>query len=78
MARTRDPSIEARVLSAAVSVYASAGWSRYGFDSVAKAPGVGKPALYLRWPSREDLLFDAVDLQMPPMSFRTPARSTQT
>lgn len=65
MARTRDPSIEARVLSAAVRAYAGAGWSKFGFDSVAKAAGVGKPALYLRWSSREDLLFAAVDLHMP-------------
>jgi AcrR family transcriptional regulator len=65
MARTRDPLIEARVLRAAIAVYAAAGWSGFSYDAVAREAGVGKPALYLRWASREDLLFAAVDIEMP-------------
>jgi AcrR family transcriptional regulator len=63
--RPRDPQMESRVLSAALDVYAAAGWSGFTFEAIARAARVGKPAIYRRWASREDLLFDVVDLQMP-------------
>lgn len=65
MARTRDPLIEARVVRSAISVYAATGWSGFSYDAIAREAGVGKPAIYLRWASREDLLFAAVDIEMP-------------
>lgn len=58
--RRRDPLIEVKVTSAAISVYAREGWNGFTFDAVAREAGVGKPALYRRWSSREDLLIQAL------------------
>lgn len=47
-----------------MDAYAATGWRGFTFDAVAKASGVGKPAIYRRWDSREELLvaaFDSVD-----------------
>lgn len=57
--RKRDPSLEPRLLSAALEVYAREGWLGLTFDAVARASGVGKPAIYRRWSSREALLVTA-------------------
>jgi AcrR family transcriptional regulator len=57
--RRRDPSLEPRVVAAALAVYAEAGWSGFSFDAVARRAGVGKAPLYLRWACKEDLLLAA-------------------
>lgn len=62
--RKRDPRIEPVVLNAAMEVYAFGGWRGFTFEAVAKASGVGKPAIYRRWVDRADLLvcaFENVD-----------------
>lgn len=56
--RKPDPSIEGRVLDAAIQIYALKGWSGFNFDVVARTVGVGKAAIYRRWTSREELLAD--------------------
>jgi AcrR family transcriptional regulator len=58
--RKRDPLIEPRVFEAAIRVYARDGWSGFTFEAVARAARVGKPAIYRRWSSREDLLVAAL------------------
>jgi DNA-binding transcriptional MerR regulator/AcrR family transcriptional regulator len=58
--RPRDPRLQARVLTAALEVYAEAGWSGFSFDAVARRAGVGRAPLYLRWQSKEDLLLAAL------------------
>lgn len=63
--RPRDPQMESRILTAASRVYAANGWTGFTFEAVARSAGVGKPALYRRWDSREDLLFAAVDETLP-------------
>jgi AcrR family transcriptional regulator len=60
--RRRDPGIEPRVCEAAVRVYAREGWSGFTFDSVARDSKVGKPSIYRRWSSREELLIHAIDM----------------
>lgn len=60
--RKRDPLIEPRVFEAALRVYARDGWGGFTFESVARAAGVGKPALYRRWSNREELLVAALDM----------------
>jgi AcrR family transcriptional regulator len=57
--RKRDPLMESKVFDAALRVYAAEGWSGFTFEAVAREAGVGKPALYLRWESPEDLLVRA-------------------
>lgn len=54
--RPRDPQLEDRVFDAAISLYAETGWAGFNFDAIARRAGVGKAALYRRWPSRGELL----------------------
>jgi AcrR family transcriptional regulator len=54
--RPRDPLLEARVFDAAIEIYAGGGWHAFNFGAIARAAGVGKAALYKRWPSRGELL----------------------
>jgi AcrR family transcriptional regulator len=58
--RPRDPGIETRALKAAQRVYGRVGLAGFTFDAVAAESGIGKPALYRRWMSKEDLLRDAL------------------
>ena len=59
--RPRDPGLQDRVFDAAIAVYASSGWRDFTFDAVARAAGVGKAALYRRWPTRGDLLRETLE-----------------
>jgi AcrR family transcriptional regulator len=59
--RKRDPRIEPLVLDAAIELYAIEGLAGLSFDAVARASGVGKPAVYRRWESRETLLVSALE-----------------
>jgi AcrR family transcriptional regulator len=58
--RKPDPTIDARLLDAAITVYAGKGWAGFNFDSVARTAGVGKAAIYRRWGSRDQLLASAI------------------
>lgn len=57
--RKRDPRVEPLVLSATLEVYALEGWRGLTFEAVARTSGIGKPAIYRRWDSRELLLITA-------------------
>jgi AcrR family transcriptional regulator len=54
--RPRDPALEPRVFDAALSIYAAQGWEGFTFEQVARVAGVGKNALYRRWPTKGALL----------------------
>jgi DNA-binding transcriptional MerR regulator/AcrR family transcriptional regulator len=69
--RPRDPQLESRVLAAALGIYAEAGWSGFSFDAVARRAGVGRAPLYLRWPSKEDLLLAALRAHSIAIPIRT-------
>ncbi|MFI5957988.1 TetR/AcrR family transcriptional regulator [Cryptosporangium sp. NPDC051539] len=58
--RPRDPALEDRVFRAAIELFGQKGWAGFTIDGVAKAAGVGKASLYLRWNSKQQLLFDAL------------------
>ncbi|KQY58484.1 hypothetical protein ASD11_02125 [Aeromicrobium sp. Root495] len=58
--RPRDPAIDARVHEAACLVFGDVGWAGFTMDRVAQRAGVGKAALYRRWPSKAALLADAL------------------
>lgn len=49
-----------RALAAAREVFAQRGWFGTSYDEVAKRAGVGKSSLYLRWPTKADLVIAAV------------------
>lgn len=52
--------MDARVLDAALRVYAAHGRAGFTVDLVAKTAGCSRPAVYARWPTREELLLAAV------------------
>jgi AcrR family transcriptional regulator len=58
--RPRDDRVDVAVRDAAQRVFLKHGWAKFTFESVANEAGVGKPALYRRWPSREALLIDCL------------------
>lgn len=58
--RPRDASRDAAIMSAAIEVLAEHGYERMTMDQVAKRAGAGKATLYRRWPSKADLVAQAV------------------
>ena len=58
--RRRDPSIDARVLQAAVDELAERGIAGFSTNSVAARAGVDKRGIYTRWPDRDQLVIDAL------------------
>lgn len=59
MARPRQPDIDQRLLDAARVLLARDGYDALTMEAVAAEAGVGKPALYLRYPTRAHLVFAA-------------------
>jgi AcrR family transcriptional regulator len=62
--RPRDPGHDRRILAAAREVVAERGMCSASVTAIADRAGVGKPTLYLRWRSLEELVsaaFDDVD-----------------
>lgn len=66
--RPRDPDLEQRVQDAVIELYCEVGWPALTFDAVARRAGVGKSALYLRWPTKERLLLDALAANRAPIT----------
>lgn len=58
--RPRDPTIDARVLGAAVEELAERGIGAFSVNSVAARAGVDKRGIYARWPKREALIVEAL------------------
>jgi AcrR family transcriptional regulator len=58
--RPRDPGVDRRITQAAVEVFGEAGWAGFSLEAVARRAGVGKASIYLRWPTKERLLGDAL------------------
>ncbi len=58
--RPRDPQIRSRVLLAAQRVYVASGLPGFTFEAIAREAGVGKPALYRRWASTDELMLDVL------------------
>ncbi len=55
--RPRDPAIESRAIEATREILVEAGYNGLSMDLVAKRASVGRPTLYLRWPSKAHLVF---------------------
>ncbi|PDP87246.1 TetR family transcriptional regulator [Glycomyces fuscus] len=58
--RRRDRSRDGAILDATLEVLADVGFSRLTMDLVAARAGAGKATLYRRWPSKTELVVDAV------------------
>ncbi|HEX4357382.1 MAG TPA: TetR/AcrR family transcriptional regulator [Pseudonocardia sp.] len=62
--RPRDPEVDRRITHAAVALFGEAGWAGFSLEAVARRAGVGKASIYLRWPTKERLLSDALAAQV--------------
>ncbi len=58
--RKRDPQIDAAIRAAAADLLAEVGYGALTMEAVAARARVSKPTLYLRYPSRAVLVFDAI------------------
>lgn len=71
--RPRDAEVDRKALRAAMEIYAELGWAKFTLDAVARRAGIGKAAIYRRWPTRERLVTDAIEYALV-----LPAISTDT
>jgi AcrR family transcriptional regulator len=60
LGRKRDHSRDPEILTAALDVLAETGYDGMTIDMVATRAKAGKATLYRRWPSKADLVIDAV------------------
>jgi AcrR family transcriptional regulator len=59
--RKRDATRDVAILEATLTVLAEAGYERMTTDAVAACAGVSKATMYRRWPSKAQLVVDAVE-----------------
>ena len=65
LGRKRDHTRDSEILDAALDVLAESGYDGMTVDMVAARAKAGKATLYRRWPSKEDLVLDAVACMKP-------------
>jgi AcrR family transcriptional regulator len=62
--RPRDPQIDAAVLDATLAALDETGYGGLTLEAVARRAGTTKPAIYRRWPGREQLVLAALALRL--------------
>ena len=55
-----DRSLDAAILEATLAGVAELGYDRLSMDDIASRAGVGKAAIYRRWPSKAVVVADAI------------------
>lgn len=63
--RRRGAVLEHAILEAALAQLGTVGWSALTMEGVAAEAHTGKAAIYRRWPSKEDLVADALRVALP-------------
>ncbi|MEE1940903.1 TetR/AcrR family transcriptional regulator [Streptomyces sp. TRM 70361] len=63
--RRRGPELERAILDAALEQLGSVGWTSLTMEGVATRARTGKAAVYRRWPSKGDLVADALRAALP-------------
>ncbi|MEV6246238.1 TetR/AcrR family transcriptional regulator [Streptomyces sp. NPDC051742] len=63
--RRRGPVLEKAILEATLEQLGSVGWNGLTMEGVAVGAQTGKAAVYRRWPSKEDLVADALQAGLP-------------
>ncbi|MCX4587868.1 TetR/AcrR family transcriptional regulator [Streptomyces sp. NBC_01481] len=63
--RRRGPVLERAIIEAALEQLSTVGWSGLTMEGVAARAQTGKAAVYRRWPSKEDLVADALQAGLP-------------
>jgi Bacterial regulatory proteins, tetR family len=66
--RPRDANVENAILNAAVAILNEVGYNDLSIEAVASRARVGRPTVYRRWPSKLDLVVDAVVRLVPAVS----------
>lgn len=75
--RKRDHTRDPEILDAAIDVLAETGYDRMTVDMVAARAKAGKATLYRRWPSKAELVVDAVTcMSAPDPAVATPDTGT--
>ncbi|MFI8519128.1 TetR/AcrR family transcriptional regulator [Streptomyces sp. NPDC085481] len=65
--RRRGPVLEHAILEATLEQLSTVGWSGLTMEGVAVGAQTGKAAVYRRWPSKEDLVVEALRSALPTM-----------
>jgi AcrR family transcriptional regulator len=65
MVRTLDRSIDDAIAAAALAVLVEHGFARMTMEAVARAAGVGKPAIYRRFSDKAGLVAHVISRQLP-------------
>ncbi|MGW7664674.1 TetR/AcrR family transcriptional regulator [Streptomyces sp. NPDC054756] len=65
--RRRGAVLERAILDAALEQLSTVGWKGLTMEGVAASAQTGKAAVYRRWPSKEDLVADALRAGLPPL-----------
>ncbi|GEQ98868.1 hypothetical protein JCM17844_25050 [Iodidimonas gelatinilytica] len=72
--RPRDLALDQRLLGAALDLLAEQGFDGVSLEAVARRAQSSRPAIYRRWPSKDDLMLDIVgavfrrmDQELPPL-----------
>lgn len=63
--RRRGPVLERAILEATLDQLGSVGWNGLTMEGVAVGAQTGKAAVYRRWPSKQDLVADALRAGLP-------------
>ncbi|MFI7010763.1 TetR/AcrR family transcriptional regulator [Streptomyces sp. NPDC050145] len=63
--RRRGAVLERAILEAALDQLSTVGWNGLTMEGVAAGAQTGKAAVYRRWPSKEDLVVDALQAGLP-------------
>ncbi|MFD8301963.1 TetR/AcrR family transcriptional regulator [Streptomyces sp. NPDC059690] len=63
--RRRGAVLERAILDAALDQLGTVGWNGLTMEGVAAGAQTGKAAVYRRWPSKEDLVADALQAALP-------------
>ncbi|MET4921979.1 TetR/AcrR family transcriptional regulator [Streptomyces sp. PSRA5] len=65
VSRRRGPVLERAILDAVLEQLSTVGWNGLTMEGVAAEAQTGKAAVYRRWPSKEDLVADALAAGLP-------------
>ncbi len=66
--RPRSEAVDTAILEAAVGEMADNGYLGFSVEQVAARAGVAKTTVYRRWPSKDELIFDALGWLKGPVS----------
>ena len=65
MARSLDPAVDDAIETATLALLVERGFARMSMEAVAAAAGVGKPAIYRRYPDKVALVAAVIARQLP-------------